>query len=92
MEYKTVIFSKALTNEPLIQWNSRTIHLTEQIAKQEKYGKGVKMDNVTRNYIDGLDKGSIPWNRMFTAYGTAEHYEELLTELEQTTDTEQWMC
>ena len=29
---------------------------------------------------------------MFTAYGTAEHYEELLTELEQTTDTEQWMC
>ena len=40
VEYKTVIFSKALTDEPLVQWNSRTIHLTEQIAKQEKYGKG----------------------------------------------------
>ena len=91
VEHKTVIFSKALTNEPLIFWHSRNIHLTEQIAKQEKYGKGVKMDIVTRNYIDGLDKGSIPWNRMFTAYGTAEHYEELLTKLEQTTDTEQWM-
>ena len=36
-KYKTVIFSKALTDEPLVSWNSRNIHLTEQIAKQEKY-------------------------------------------------------
>lgn len=36
MKYKTVIFSKALTPEPLVPWNSRNIHLTEQIAKQEK--------------------------------------------------------
>ena len=35
MKYKTVIFSKALTPEPLVPWNSRNIHLTEQIAKQE---------------------------------------------------------
>ena len=37
VKYKTVIFSKALTDEPLVFWNSRNIHLTEQIAKQEKY-------------------------------------------------------
>ena len=40
MKYKTVIFSKALTSRPLEFWNNRNIHLTEQIAKQEKYGKG----------------------------------------------------
>ncbi len=38
MEYPTVIFSKSLTGSPLVLWNSRTIHLTEQIAKQRKYG------------------------------------------------------
>ena len=37
MKYKTVIFSKPLSSEPLVLWNSRNIHLTEQIAKQEKY-------------------------------------------------------
>ena len=37
LKYKTVIFSKALTAEPLVFWQSRNIHLTEQIAKQEKY-------------------------------------------------------
>ncbi len=37
MKYKTVIFSKSLSSEPLVLWHSRTIHLTEQIAKQEKY-------------------------------------------------------
>jgi hypothetical protein len=37
IRYKTVIFSKALTSRALVSWNSRTIHLTEQIAKQEKY-------------------------------------------------------
>ena len=37
VKYKTVIFSKALTVEPLVFWQSRNIHLTEQIAKQEKY-------------------------------------------------------
>ena len=37
------------------------------------------MDTATKNYIDSLDRRSIPWNRMFTAYGTAEHYNELLS-------------
>ena len=37
LEHKTVIFSKSLTSESLIPWNSRNIHLTEQIEKQEKY-------------------------------------------------------
>ena len=37
MKYPTVIFSKALTDEAPVPWNSRSIHLTEQIAKQEKY-------------------------------------------------------
>ena len=37
LEHKTVIFSKPLTSESLIPWNSRNIHLTEQIEKQEKY-------------------------------------------------------
>ena len=34
-EHKTLIFSKSLTADPLVPWNSRSIHLTEQIAKQE---------------------------------------------------------
>ena len=37
LKYKMLIFSKSLTAEPLVLWNSRNIHLTEQIAKQEKY-------------------------------------------------------
>ena len=48
------------------------------------------MDTATKNYIDSLDRRSIPWNRMFTAYGTAEHYNELLSVLEETTDEVQW--
>lgn len=48
------------------------------------------MDTATKNYIDSLDRRNIPWNRMFTAYGTAEHYNELLSVLEETTDEEQW--
>ena len=48
------------------------------------------MDTATKNYIDSLNRRSIPWNRMFTAYGTAEHYNELLSVLEETTDEEQW--
>lgn len=36
-EHKTVILSKSLTSEPLALWNSRSIHLTEQIAKQERH-------------------------------------------------------
>ena len=35
MKYRTVIFSKSLTSRPLELWNNRSIHLTEQIAKQE---------------------------------------------------------
>ena len=33
-EYPTLIFSKSLTCDALVPWNSRSIHLTEQIAKQ----------------------------------------------------------
>ena len=39
MKYKTLIFSKSLSGDPLIPWNSRNIHLTEQIAKQRKYSQ-----------------------------------------------------
>ena len=48
------------------------------------------MDTETRKYIDSLSLNEIPWNRMFTAYGTAEKYGELIPLLEQTTDFEQW--
>ena len=48
------------------------------------------MDTAIKNYIDSLDRRSIPWNRMFTAYGTAERYNELLSVLEETTDEVQW--
>ena len=34
-EHKTLIFSKSLAGAPLVLWNNRSIHLTEQIAKQE---------------------------------------------------------
>ena len=37
MIYKTVIFSKSLSGGEMVLWNNRSIHLTEQIAKQEKY-------------------------------------------------------
>ena len=37
IKYKTLIFSKALTSRTLVPWNSRCIHLTEQIEKQERY-------------------------------------------------------
>ncbi|MBR4455061.1 MAG: hypothetical protein IKS32_02415 [Solobacterium sp.] len=48
------------------------------------------MDIETKTYIDGLNSERIPWNRMFTAYGTADHYSELLAVLEQTFDIEEW--
>ena len=48
------------------------------------------MDTATRNYIDSLDRKSIPWSRMLTAYGTAEHYIDLLSVLEETTDEMLW--
>ena len=35
-EHKTLIFSKSLTGGPPVWWDNRSIHLTEQIAKQEK--------------------------------------------------------
>lgn len=50
----------------------------------------VTMDIEIKNYIDGLDRRSIPWNRMFTAYGTAENYNELLDVLEAGGDFESW--
>lgn len=48
------------------------------------------MDAETKNYIDSLEVINIPWNRMFTAYGTAGRYAELLSELEQITDVDEW--
>lgn len=51
---------------------------------------GAEMDIETKKYIDGLNRERIPWNRMFTAYGTAEHYNGLLAVLEQTHEIEQW--
>jgi RimJ/RimL family protein N-acetyltransferase len=36
MKYKILIFTKPLAHNELVLWNSRTIHLTEQIAKQRK--------------------------------------------------------
>ena len=36
---RTLIFSKSLGDEPLVPWNSRNIHLTQQIEKQEKYSR-----------------------------------------------------
>lgn len=48
------------------------------------------MNPAVKHSIDGLDKQNIPWRRMFTAYGTAEHYCEYLSVLEQTHDTEVW--
>ena len=48
------------------------------------------MDAATKAYIDRLDIKSVPWSRMFTAYGTAERYAELFSELEQAADADQW--
>ena len=31
------VFRQGCTSRPLVFWHSRNIHLTEQIAKQEKY-------------------------------------------------------
>ena len=42
--------------------------------KKPEILKSAGRDNAVKRYIDCLDKGSIPWNRMFTAYGTAENY------------------
>ena len=38
LERRTLIFSKPLKDEALVPWNGRSIHLTEQIAKQDRYG------------------------------------------------------
>ena len=38
--YKVLIFSKPLTPAPLALWNSRNIHLTEQIEKQRMHRRG----------------------------------------------------
>ena len=48
------------------------------------------MDTGTRDYINSLEVTDVPWSRMFTAYGTANHYPELLSELERITDIDQW--
>ncbi len=36
IEYPMLIFSKSLTSDPLVPWNSRNIHLTEQIDLQNR--------------------------------------------------------
>ena len=56
----------------------------------DKSLRSSEMDAVTRDYIDILEVNSVPWSRMFTAYGTAEHYPELLSELEQIRDIDRW--
>lgn len=48
------------------------------------------MDLATRDYIDSLEIKSIPWDRMFTAYGTADRYPQLLSEMEEATDIDHW--
>ena len=35
--YPTLIFSKPLSDEPMVFWKDRNIHLTEQIEKQRRY-------------------------------------------------------
>lgn len=42
---RTLIFSKSLGGEELIPWSSRNIHLTEQIARQEKYSMETRKDD-----------------------------------------------
>ena len=39
-EYPVLIFSKSLTGAPVTPWNSRSIHLTEQMVKELTPGKG----------------------------------------------------
>ena len=39
MKQKNLIFTKPLGDNELVLWNNRNIHLTEQIAKQEKYNQ-----------------------------------------------------
>ena len=56
----------------------------------DKSLRSSEMDAVTRDYIDSLEVNSVPWSRMFTAYGTAEHYPELLSELQQIRDIDRW--
>lgn len=48
------------------------------------------MNKMVKDYIDNLNRECIPWYRMFTAYGTAENYNELLVTLEQSNDVEEW--
>lgn len=36
LAYPMLIFSKSLSSDPVPPWNSRNIHLSEQIAKQEE--------------------------------------------------------
>ena len=48
------------------------------------------MEKEIQTYIDGIKSKDIPWNRFFTAYGTAEHYGEILSKLENFTDFDQW--
>ena len=56
----------------------------------DKSLRSSEMDAVTRDYIDSLEVNSVPWSRMFTAYGTADHYPELLSELDQIRDIDRW--
>ena len=56
----------------------------------DKSLRSSEMDAVTRDYIDSLEVNSVPWSRMFTAYGTADHYPELLFELDQIRDIDRW--
>lgn len=48
------------------------------------------MTKIIKDYIDNLNYKDIPWHRMFTVSGTAENYGELLSNLEQAHDVEDW--
>lgn len=42
-----------------------------------------------KQYTDSLEIDDIPWNRMVTAYGTAENYPELLEVLDGMKDLDE---
>lgn len=48
------------------------------------------MNPEMKQYIDSLSPADIPFARMFTAYGTAENYPDMLDTLMQTDDEKEW--
>jgi hypothetical protein len=48
------------------------------------------MDPELKQYLDSLTPDQLPWNRMFSAYGNADNFGELLKEMAETADFDQW--